>query len=459
MDAIKIGFVPAHRNSLSEDWASELRQRCLAVFSKIPGLEIIVPDKSLTKGGFVRSEEEAEKVIRLFQTKGIDGLIIGTMTFGDEISINTIATAFRDKPQLLFGTKENEVPSGGNRISDSFCGTLSISSGLHRRRIHFIFAGLVFPEEKEFQKYIVDFVGTCSVVKGFIGAKIGLVGPRPESFETCIYNEDAMIKQFNQRVVPAGLVDVMLRANGLKKGAPELRKIEKEMRREANLSSVSEELTDKFARLEYSLKQFAGDKGLSAMAIQCYSVMEMVYGIAPCYVMGRLTSAGMMASCEVDLYGALAMLVQYKAALSTTPPHFMDWTLKHPEERDTFLAWHCGNGSLCLSGEKEKVAVTYHYGPPDMGTVEFQLKSGVVTLSSLQEDGGKFKMLVTGGESVKLNGKMKGSWSWVRVPELGKLYRTLITEGFVHHASLIHGDYTQAIMDACTIIGIEVISV
>ena len=154
MDTIKIGFVPAHRQSLSEEWASQLRKRFLKAFNKIPGLEIIVPDESLTKGGFVRSEEEAKKVIRFFQTKGIDGLIIGTMTFGDEISINTIATAFRDKPQLLFGTKENEVPSVGNRISDSFCGTLSISSGLHRRKIPFIFAGLVFPEEKEFQKYI-----------------------------------------------------------------------------------------------------------------------------------------------------------------------------------------------------------------------------------------------------------------------------------------------------------------
>ena len=49
MDSIRIGFVPAHRNSLSEDWASELRKRCLAVFNKIPGLEIIVPDESLTK--------------------------------------------------------------------------------------------------------------------------------------------------------------------------------------------------------------------------------------------------------------------------------------------------------------------------------------------------------------------------------------------------------------------------
>ena len=459
MDTIRLGFVPAHRNSLSEDWASELRQRCLAVFSKIPGLEIVVPDESLTKGGFVRSEEEAEKVIRLFQTKGIDGLIIGTMTFGDEISINTIATAFRDKPQLLFGTKENEVPSGGNRISDSFCGTLSISSGLHRRRIHFIFAGLVFPEEKEFQKYIVDFVGTCSVVKGFIGAKIGLVGPRPEPFETCIYNEDAMIKKFNQRVVPTGVSDLFLRSNPLKKGDKALTKIAKEMMAETDMSDSGEETAEKLARVEFALKQFAAEKGLSAMAIQCYSAMEMLFGVVPCYVMGRVTTAGTMASCETDLYGALAMLVQYKAALSTTPPHFMDWTLKHPEEKDTFLAWHCGNGPVCLSGQKAKIPVTCHYMGPDMGTVHFQLKSGVVTLSSLQEDGGHFRMFIANGKSVKLDGTMKGSWSWVKVPDLDKLYRTLITGGFVHHASLIHGNYTQAIADACTVMGIEVVTV
>ena len=33
MDRIKIGFVPAHRQSLSEDWAAQLRRRCLDVFS------------------------------------------------------------------------------------------------------------------------------------------------------------------------------------------------------------------------------------------------------------------------------------------------------------------------------------------------------------------------------------------------------------------------------------------
>jgi len=58
-----------------------------------------------------------------------------------------------------------------------------------------------------------------------------------------------------------------------------------------------------------------------------------------------------------------------------------------------------------------------------------------------------------------LDGKMKGSWSWVKVPDLNNLYRTLVTEGFVHHASLIHGDYTRSIADACDIMGIEVVEV
>ena len=110
MDKLRIGFVPAHRQSLSEEWAGQLRQRCLDVFARIPGLEIVVPDENLTQGGFVRNNAEADKVINLFRSRGIDGLIIGTMTFGDEISTLSIAAAFREIPQLLFGTKEAELP-------------------------------------------------------------------------------------------------------------------------------------------------------------------------------------------------------------------------------------------------------------------------------------------------------------------------------------------------------------
>jgi L-fucose isomerase-like protein len=177
MEKIKIGFVPAHREPFDEDWAVQMRKRCLDAFSKVPQLEIVVPDEKLLRKGCLRDDRDAEKTVRLFQEEGIDGLIIGTMTFGDEVAALAVASAFRDCPVLLFGTKEGPITAQGCRKADSFCGTLSISSGLHRRRIPFVFAGIVFPEEEIFIESVSDFVRVCAVVKGFIGARIGLVGP------------------------------------------------------------------------------------------------------------------------------------------------------------------------------------------------------------------------------------------------------------------------------------------
>ena len=94
-----------------------------------------------------------------------------------------------------------------------------------------------------------------------------------------------------------------------------------------------------------------------------------------------------------------------------------------------------------------------------MGTGEFELKPGVVTLCRLQEYNGKFKMLVTKGTIIESKQVNRGSWSWVEVPDLDKLYNTLIDAGFVHHASLIHGDYAKTIIDACKTMGIEMVSV
>ena len=83
--------------------------------------------------------------------------------------------------------------------------------------------------------------------------------------------------------------------------------------------------------------------------------MQEVYGISPCYAMGRLTDRGIMTACEVDVYGALTMLFQYLAALGKTVPHFIDWTIRHQEQENTFLAWHCGNAPPSLAGEKSRV--------------------------------------------------------------------------------------------------------
>jgi L-fucose isomerase-like protein len=465
MEPLKIGFVPAHREPFDEDWASKMRRRCLDSFPRGPLMEIIVPDERLTRGGCVRDDNEAEKVIALFGEKKIDGLIIGTVTFGDEVSALSVASAFRDKPVLLFGTKEGPFTADGNRRSDSFCGTLSISSGLHRRQIPFIFAGIVFPEEKNFKNNVTDFLRVCAVSRGFIGARIGLVGPRPERFETCIFSEDQLMRKFRQRVIPIDLADIMSRADALK-GSPVVKKIVKNIKTGADYSGIAAGTAQNIAGLEGALEQFAAEKGLSAMGIQCWTAMQSIYGISPCHAMGRLTDKGIMASCEVDIYGALTMLMQYLVSLGETVPHFIDWTIKHQEKENVFLAWHCGNAPPSLACRRDDISLKYHsiLGPSlgidrSMGTGEFQIAPGTVTLSRLQEHDGHFKLLVTRGKIVASQEKLRGSWSWVEVPDLDKLYATLVEEGFTHHASLIHGDYSRGLVNACKLLGIEVVTV
>jgi L-fucose isomerase-like protein len=465
MEPLKIGFVPAHREPFDEDWALTMRRRCLDAFPRSPQLEIIVPDERLTKGGCIRDDGEAEKAIVLFREKEIDGLIIGTMTFGDEVSALTVASAFRDKPVLLFGTKEGAFTKDGNRRSDSFCGTLSISSGLHRRQIPFIFAGIIFPEESNFKNSVTDFLRVCAISRGFIGARIGLIGPRPERFETCIFSEDQLMRKFKQRVIPVDLADIMSRTNS-QKDSPAVKKIVKNIKTQADSSAVAAATLQNIAGLEYALEQFAAEKGLVALGVQCWTAMQSVYGISPCYAMGRLTDKGIMTSCEVDIYGALTMLMQYLASLGETVPHFIDWTIRHQEKENVFLAWHCGNAPPSLVCKNTRVTIRYHsiLGESlgverSVGTGEFQLNPGTVTLSRLQEHDGKFKMLVAEGKIVASQQKLRGSWSWVEVPDLDKLYATLVKEGFTHHASLIHGDCSRALVSACELLGIEAVIV
>jgi L-fucose isomerase-like protein len=465
MDKVKIGFVPAHREPFDDDWAVQMRKRCLGALAKVKGLEVVVTDGKMTPGGLVRGDADADKAIRLFQDEKIDGLIIGTMTFGDEVSALAVASAFRDVPILLFGTKEGDFTSDGGRRSDSFCGTLAVSSGLHRRKIPFLFSGILFPEEDSFISDIKNFVSVCSIVRGFIGARIGLVGPRPERFETCISNEDALLEQFDQRVVPTSVLDIMLRQEGLKESSPELRKISLEMKKEVDLSALGPVKVRNIAGLQYGLRQFAAEKGLSALAVQCWTAVQQAYGISACYALGRVTDSGLMTACEVDVYGALTMLVQNLATLKTVPPHFIDWTIRHQTKKNVFLSWHCGNAPVSLACRPQGIAIHAHsilnkqMGESSLGTAEFQLKPGVVTLCRLVEYDGEFKMLVTKGEIMESPQKLRGSWSWVKVPDLDGLYDTLVEEGFTHHASQIHGDYTTPISDACELLGIQVVFV
>jgi L-fucose isomerase-like protein len=173
----------------------------------------------------------------------------------------------------------------------------------------------------------------------------------------------------------------------------------------------------------------------------------------------------MLTACEADVLGALSMLVSYSAGLGETPPHFIDWTIQHRQDANQLLAWHCGNAPLSLASDPSQAALRSRRdmtgelpaqtGDEMAGLYQFQLKPGPVTFCRLAEYDNRWKMLIARGEIIPSNETLAGTWSWVRVNDHARLYRTLVEEGFIHHASMIHGDQQAALLQACKFLDIQ----
>jgi len=484
-ETVRIGLIPSVRHGSDApipDWCAGLSHTARMVLPTVPGLELVAPTPApdderrldanygYTPYGTVYHLDHAEALAEYFARQHVDGLIIAALNFGDERSAVKIAEKLR-LPVLLYATREPPALENASlaRVSDSYCGTLSIASGLYRRKIPFHYAGIFFHNEPGFLAEVETFVRAVSVVKGSRNARIGQVGLRPATFETVAYDETAMIRKFGQNVIVCEVADVVRRAQSLADDDPLVSDKIKAMRSEVAEVSVSQEYLAKAAKMEIALSEFFTRNRLSAMAMHCWPSIQAQWGFSTCALFGRLTGQGMLTACEVDILGSLAMLANYRAALGQTPPHFIDWTIQHREDASQFLAWHCGNAPVCLADHPARTAIRSRHdmqgveiAPPEdsqAGLYQFQIRPGVVTFCRLQEYDDQWKMLITCGEIIPSEETLAGTWAWVRVPEHARLYRTLVEEGFVHHASMIHGDQRAALALACKFLDIKPVMV
>jgi L-fucose isomerase-like protein len=464
----RLGFIPCHRHPFDEKWAIEMRRRTVAALRKIKAVELVVPNEAITHKGLVSGHADVGPVQKLFRDQRVDGVLIGCLTFGDENPAVSIAGSLKHdaalmyKPVLVFPTKEAPFAKDGGRSSDAFCGCLSITSQLVTKEIPFEALPPVFPEEKAFSDAVETFARACVAVRRFVGARIGRIGTHPDNFFTCAINERDLYRRYGQRVLSLDPALLYHDAQALRDNDPKVKRIIAALKQECDVSPVREEVLVRSAKYEVTLEKWINANRIDVLGVQCWPVIEPIYGVAPCTAMSRLTSRGKLAACEVDLNGALTMALQYAAALGQVAPHFIDWTTNHPKDDNKFLAWHCGNAphELAKSGTRVKIDIQFIMSkaiPPDVATgcSWMQLKPGPVTLSRLVEVGGEYRFLITRGEVADEPLGTHGSGGWVEVPNLPALYEALQQGGFVHHCSMIHDVHVEALGMAAKFLGFK----
>ena len=89
-----------------------------------------------------------------------------------------------------------------------------------------------------------------------------------------------------------------------------------------------------------ALDQLTREARLDAMAIRCWTEIQLQMGISPCVAMGMLNETGLASACEVDLGNAVTMRALHLA--SYKPVALMDWNNNYGDEDDKCILFHCG---------------------------------------------------------------------------------------------------------------------
>jgi L-fucose isomerase-like protein len=460
MDTIKLGMVPAHRGVMDRNFSLDRRARLLRAFSGVSGVQIVAPTEELTPGGLVSGEQDALAAAAMFERERVDGIVLAVLGYGDEKSALAVVERFKGLPVLLLAMKE-PVPSGGFLQGASVGGMLPISYGLHKRNIPFTFAGVFDPEDTRLPGELSSFARVCLAVRRFRGARVGMIGFRPYDFEVCIFNEGLLLERYGAKTVPLNLVDLEHQISLLTDGDPQVARIVQEIRSAFSPGCGTAELS-KLAKLELVMLRWAAEYRVDALTIQCWSAIQERIGLTPCLTNGRISSLGVPVACEGDTLGALSMLLQKWIADEGGVPWLADILMLHPEEKDLFLAWHCGNAPAGLAAEGSPPRLRGHCSFEEgfagaLATSELTVRPGPVSANRIVEHHGEFRLLHVDGTMVTRDDRMRGSWGWVAVEDRERMLRTVVEEGFVHHVSIVHGGLGPRVREACRYLGMRLV--
>ena len=141
------------------------------------------------------------------------------------------------------------------------------------------------------------------------------------------------------------------------------------------------------------------------------------------------------------LAGAISMALLSCAALGKNPPFFGEFTVRHPEDKNVELLWHCGPFAYSLKkqGTGAKMVNMRQW---------MQVEDGHFTVARIDQDHGSYSIAVCECDSAE-GPYTFGSYMWGKFKDLPAVERKLIEGPYIHHMSEIEGSLTDSIREFC----------
>ncbi|MGQ9682795.1 MAG: L-fucose/L-arabinose isomerase family protein [Anaerolineae bacterium] len=450
-----LGLVPTRRNIFSR--ADALRQK-RRIEEQLRAWNVPFANIDwLNEEGLLYDADAAPDVARRLREAGVGALLAPHCNFGSEDAVAQVARLV-GKPFLLWGPRDEAPLPDGMRLRDTQCGLFATSKVLRRLGVPFTYVINSAVDSPVFRRGLHDFLGAAAAANAFLNARIGQLDTRPAAFWTVMCNEGELLERWGIQLVPTTLVDVERAVKALVERPTEpLKAAAEEIRTRVDLARVTEDELQRLAALKLALRAWAERERLDAIAIQCWDALQNALGLFPCFVDGLLTDEFLPVACETDVHGALTALMLQAAARYTTPIFFADLTVRHPEDDNAELLWHCGPFPLSLAEPESKPHITDNYiaATGVCGCGEWRIRGGDLTLARFDGDHGRYSLLM--GHARGTQGPFtRGTYLWAQVNNWPLWEQKLVYGPYIHHIVGAHGSYAPALYEACKYIpGLE----
>jgi L-fucose isomerase-like protein len=468
--AIKLGYIPISKFVFS---AEDARRYKALVQEKLDewGIKYVDID-GVTGDGMLSRREDLPKVVEHLKNEGVDAVFCPHCNFGTE-DVAALLGRELGLPYLLWGPRDEHPLSDGTRLRDTQCGLFATSHVLRRLNVPFTYILNSRVHDAVFERGVKSFVRVASVVKAFRSLRIGQIGQRVDFFWSTIINEAELLEKFGIEVLQIYISDVVSEIRRrLETPDEELLHKTEEVKRQVGFQSLGEEQILAIVALHLTIKGIAAREKLSAIALQCFPVLQQEFGIYPCLANSLLGVERLPVVCETDIHGAITACLLQAANLFQDSVFFADLTIRHPENDQAELLWHCGSFPLDLADENaaadaaqspevsnaRRSAAPFvgdHFIMPgaEAGVGHWRSKGGDVTIARFEQADGKYCLALGQGRGTT-GPHTVGTYLWFEADDWPKWERKFIYGPYIHHVAGIHGSAAPILYEACKYIGV-----
>ena len=404
-----------------------------------------VDSKGLGEKDLIYNSKSASDMTDRMKAEKVDAVFIINCNFGNEEAAADIAKAI-GKPVLLWAPLDDEYYVDGMRPTDSQCGLFGVSRQMQRFHIPFSHLPCCRVDSKEFDEGFESFVRVACMVKNFTGMRIGQVGTRPAPFFSVIWNEGELMEKFGIKIIPVNFAMIQQRMNAVLNEKPaEMGEIEEYIRKNYKMDDLTPQYTERMAAMTVMYKRLFAEFDLDAISAECWTATPVMFdGLAPCTVYGLLNDMGYLISCESDMHCLMTMVLLKCATLGEGKPLFGEFTVRHPQNKNAELLWHCGPFPLSQKAQSGTDSTARLVNQRSW----FRGRDGEYTVARLDQESGDYMILPLAAKTTQ-GPQTHGTYIWAEFEDLQSIEDRLIDGPYIHHFVEIAGNRKKEIKEFC----------